>query len=67
MLTVGIYVVKGEFEARICTGRFQNVLPSQRLSGLRAKEVGCHVHLPKPPVLPAAPHPDIQKDEVIIR
>ena len=59
-VSVGIYVVKGEFGARICNGRFQNRLPPQRLPGLHIKTVGCRTHLPKPPVLPTAPHPDIE-------
>ena len=60
LLSVGVYVVRGEFEAKICGRAFQYVLLSQRLPGMHLKVVGCRTHLPKPPVLPAAPHPDIE-------
>ena len=47
LLSVGIHVVKGEFEAGIYDGAFQYVLLSQRLPGLYLKVVGCRTHLPK--------------------
>ena len=59
LLTVGIYVVKGEFEARICNERFWNELLSQQLPGLHFKVVGCRTHLPKASALPIALHPVI--------
>ena len=59
LLTVGIHVVKGEFGARICNGGFQNMLPSQRISGLRAKAVGCHTHAPKCGAVPTPLYPGV--------
>ena len=47
LLTVGIHVVKGEFGAGICTGKFQNELLSQRFSGLQPKAIEPPAHAPK--------------------
>ena len=60
LLTVGIYVVKGEFEARICNERFWNELLSQQLPGLHFKVVGCRTHLPKCGAVPTPLYPDIE-------
>ncbi len=59
LLSVGIYVVKGEFEAKSCAGGFQNKLLSQRLLGLHLKVVGCRTHPPKSSAIPPSLHPEI--------
>ena len=59
LLTVGIYVVKGEFEAGIYAGRFQNTLLSQRLPGLHLEAVGCRTHPPKCGAVPTPLYPGV--------
>lgn len=60
LLTVGIYVVKGEFGAGICTGGFWNKLLPQRLPGLRLISLEPHTHAPKCGAVPTPLYPDIE-------